>query len=208
MKSHAALSLWSGPVTPEGVELFPNDITFTLPPDCKLTDNQALNSAERWNGTPCMHYAGATPWGCWHFSSLSPVPVYDDSWGPAFIHRDSGGINGIARARTWEDAYGIVEDEFLPAATETEEEWIEEYGEGYTEDACWQEAYGYRSNGRKEADGTVSTIYQKDLNGDRLDTLTCNLRAELNILLYVQNQYSDYAFGTWSDGLNEPYKVS
>ncbi len=29
-----------------------------------------------------------------------PIPVYDDGWGPLWIHRDSMGISGIVRART------------------------------------------------------------------------------------------------------------
>jgi hypothetical protein len=38
------------------------------------------------------------------------------------------GINGIVRARTWEDAYGICEDEFFPDCDLTHEELIKEYG--------------------------------------------------------------------------------
>ena len=55
------------------------------------------------------------------------IPVYDDGYGPLFIHRDSMGISGIVRARTWEDAYGICEDEFFPEASETIEEIRKEY---------------------------------------------------------------------------------
>jgi len=56
------------------------------------------------------------------------IPVYDDGFGPLWIHRDSLGISGIVRAQTWEDAYGICEDEFFPDATETIEEIEKEYG--------------------------------------------------------------------------------
>lgn len=56
------------------------------------------------------------------------IPVYDDGFGPLFIHRDSMGISGIVRAKTWEDAYGICEDEFFPEASETIEEIVKEYG--------------------------------------------------------------------------------
>jgi len=56
------------------------------------------------------------------------IPTYDDGYGRVYIHRDSGGINGIIRARSWEDAYSIVEDEFLPEASETIEELQKEYG--------------------------------------------------------------------------------
>ena len=60
-----------------------------------------------------------------------PIPVYDDGYGPLFIHRDSMGISGIVRAQTWADAYSICEDEFFPAATETEEEFAAEYATEY-----------------------------------------------------------------------------
>ena len=46
------------------------------------------------------------------------IPVYDDGFGPLWIHRDSMGISGIVRAQTWEDAYSICEDEFFPDADE------------------------------------------------------------------------------------------
>lgn len=55
------------------------------------------------------------------------IPVYDDSWGPLWIHCDSMGISGIVRAKTWEDAYSICEDEFFPEADETIEELRKEY---------------------------------------------------------------------------------
>ena len=56
------------------------------------------------------------------------IPVYDDGFGPLWISRNSMSINGIVRAQTWEDAYGICEDEFFPEADETMEELIKEYG--------------------------------------------------------------------------------
>ena len=57
-----------------------------------------------------------------------PIAVYDDGFGPLWISRCSIGINGIVRAQTWEDAYGICEDEFFPEANETMEEIVKEYG--------------------------------------------------------------------------------
>lgn len=52
---------------------------------------------------------------------------YDDGFGRLFVHRNSMGISGVVRARTWEDAYGICEDEFFPEADETAEELRKEY---------------------------------------------------------------------------------
>ena len=56
------------------------------------------------------------------------IQTYDDGFGPLWISRNSIGINGIVRAKTWEDAYSICEDEFFPEADETIEEIIKEYG--------------------------------------------------------------------------------
>lgn len=59
------------------------------------------------------------------------IPVYDDGFGPLFIHRDSMGITGIVRAQTWEDAYGICEDEFFPEASDTVQDMEREYSTHY-----------------------------------------------------------------------------
>jgi hypothetical protein len=119
------------------------------------------------------------------------IPVYDDGFGQLFIHRDSMGVSGIVRAQTWEDAYSICEDEFFPEASDTVEEMIAEYGEDFTEDDCWQEAFGFRPNGRRsmengeDRDPIGHGIYAKDLNGDALDLLTPALLAELEITLEI-----------------------
>lgn len=58
----------------------------------------------------------------------SEIKTYDDGFGQLYIHRNSMGICGIVRAKTWEDAYGICEDEFFLEADETIEDLIKEYG--------------------------------------------------------------------------------
>lgn len=114
------------------------------------------------------------------------IQVYDDSYGQLYIHRDSLGISGIVRAQTWEEAYSICEDEFFPAATETEAELIADFGDNFMDDACFQEQYGFRGNARKEEDGTLSCMYAKDLNGDYLEVLTLDLLRELEITLITE----------------------
>lgn len=139
-----------------------------------ITDNQTLTGAKTRFG--------------------NAIPVYDDGFGALYIHRDSMGISGIVRAQTWEDAYGICEDEFFPAADEDASEEMQridamEDGEEKNHaQACWDEAYGYRNSSRKEEDGTLSSIYAKDLNGDWLDVLTPALLAELEITLEIQTE--------------------
>jgi hypothetical protein len=60
------------------------------------------------------------------------IPFYDDGYGPLFVHHDQCGhfsfVSAIVRAMSFEDAYGIVEDEFLPEADESLDEIIKEYG--------------------------------------------------------------------------------
>lgn len=56
------------------------------------------------------------------------VRVHDDGYGPLWIHRDSMGVSGIVRSRTFEAAYEICEDEFFPDCDLTHEEIVKEYG--------------------------------------------------------------------------------
>jgi hypothetical protein len=121
------------------------------------------------------------------------IPIYDDGFGPLFIHQDSMGISGIVRAKSWEDAYGICEDEFFPAGDDDaaeEQKLIEAMPEGDKRDhlqASWEEAYGWRSGSRRMPDGTLSIIYAKDLNGDSLELLTPELLKRLEITLQIEN---------------------
>jgi hypothetical protein len=123
-----------------------------------------------------------------------PIPTYDDGFGPLFIHRDSMGISGVVRAQSWEDAYSICEDEFFPAGDDDaaeEYKLIEATPEGEERDhlqACWDESFGYRGNTRKMSDGSLSSIYAKDLNGDSLELLTPELLERLEITLQIENE--------------------
>lgn len=54
--------------------------------------------------------------------------TYDDGFGPLWVVVNSLGPIGVIRARTWESAYGIAEDEIFPEADETLEEIVKEYG--------------------------------------------------------------------------------
>lgn len=115
------------------------------------------------------------------------IPIYDDGFGPLFIHRDSMGITGIVRAQTWEDAYGICEDEFFPIPSDSLDDWRKEFGEDFTNNDCWNEQNGIRPNGMKEANNLFSVFYAKDMNGDSLDPLTPELCKELDITLEIED---------------------
>ena len=125
------------------------------------------------------------------FTHGTPITVYDDGYGPLFMHRDSMGISGIVRAQTWEDAYSICEDEFFPAGDDDareEMERIEAMEDGEEKNhaqACWDESYGYRGNTRKMPDGSLSSIYARDLNGDSLNRLPQALCNDLGIVLEI-----------------------
>jgi hypothetical protein len=59
---------------------------------------------------------------------------------------------------------------------------------GWTENELFQEAFGFRPNGANVNDTIKHGIYAKDLNGDRLDLLTPELLAELEITLDIQDE--------------------
>ena len=118
----------------------------------------------------------------------TPIPVYDDGYGQLYIHRDSLGISGIVRARSWADAYSICEDEFFPSADD--EAFETPYDQLSAHDrACWDEAYGYRPNGQGGPTPDKDRgVYAKDLNGDSLDSLTPGLVAELELTLDIVDE--------------------
>jgi len=161
------------------------------------------------------------------------LPIYDDSFGPLWIHRDSMGVSGVVRARTWEDAYGICEDEFFPSCDLTQEELVKEYGfkrrhakivreasgveredrlsdyaeevplvqfvrwatietpdpDGWADNELFQEAYGFRPNGRGGPTPDKDFgIYCRDLHGDLLEPLTEKLCADLGLKVELASE--------------------
>lgn len=134
----------------------------------------------------------------------SKVPFYDEhpfDDGKLFVYRNSLGLVGVVRARSWEDAYSVVEDEFMPEASETVDELRREYAferryvkrngvcetieipkqDGWIDNECFQECYGFRPNGPNKRDVLKHGIYAKDLNGERLDELTLQIAAYLEL---------------------------
>jgi hypothetical protein len=122
----------------------------------------------------------------------SPVRYYDDGMGSLWIMRDSMGIVGIIRAHSWEDAYSIVEDEFLPVVSAEElheaydmtaEEFHKLTHAERNETGNWPdlaEGFSYQSN------STGTGIVSHDLNGESLDPLTPALAAHLEIEIIVK----------------------
>ena len=46
--------------------------------------------------------------------------VYDDGFGPVWLYREADGLTGVVRARTWESAYEICQDEIMTLVPEDE----------------------------------------------------------------------------------------
>ena len=106
-----------------------------------------------------------------------PLSAYDDGTGPLWLIYDSLGVTGVIRADTYEDAYGIAEDEFFPEADEATWEAIaEEFDctniEDLGDDPIFQENYGFRPNGANLRDVHGHGIYKKDVNVEGLVKLT------------------------------------
>jgi hypothetical protein len=82
----------------------------------------------------------------------------------------------IIQALTFEDAHGIWEDEHADEAPSIAEILADFPGKDSIEsliyDACFQESYGFRPNGRNASDVHGHGIYQKDLNGMQAGELT------------------------------------
>lgn len=133
------------------------------------------------------------------FETRYPVRrFYDDGDGPVWIYQDAGGLLGIVRARSWENAWSIVGDEILDDANEAgiAEHFAEAYAAkraqypGQTDEQInahdapdLPEGCGYRNNGNGSNPWNQTAIYQEDLNGSQLRLLTYDDMAELGIRL-------------------------
>lgn len=83
--------------------------------------------------------------------------------------------------------YPLDEKGFEFVRWETRETPAEEGEELWPENALFQEAFGFRPNGPNSRDTLKHGIYSKDLNGDRLEPLTAELLAELELTLEIQD---------------------
>ena len=123
----------------------------------------------------------------------SEIKYYDDGFGPFWIYQDASGLLGVVRAQTWNDAWEIVEDEFLPVVSP--EDIHEAYGFDNREEfdrvvaRCdrgeinhpeLSEGYSYQSN------ATGTGVVMHDLNGEKLDPLTTELADRLEIKIVVK----------------------
>lgn len=119
-------------------------------------------------------------------------PEADESW-PELVAeygkiRESVKIirrDGVERDCKPED-YPLTLGEFVRWETrETTPETEEGRNEAVANNALFQDAFGFRPNGPNASDTIGHGIYSKDLNGDRLEVLTSELIAELEISLEI-----------------------
>ena len=140
-------------------------------PKTEQDDDVLILDTERIESVHALAFADDTP------DDGSKLAFYDDGFGPLWILIDSISLVGIIRARSFEDAYNIAEDELYSEADVTNwEEEAQSMGfsdvDTFIESAIFQESYGFRPNGCNMKDVHKHGIYQKDLNGDRLCRLT------------------------------------
>lgn len=109
------------------------------------------------------------------------IKTYDDGFGPLWISRDSMGICGIVRARTWYDANDICEDEFFPEASETLDEMRKEYG--------------YREINEKVVRDTAYGVHTEIIDRDGFN-FVFNLNSSERLV-----RDSDYSGGSLPEGL-------
>ena len=127
------------------------------------------------------------------------LPTYDDGFGPLWIHRHSIGISGIVRAQTWEEAYGICEDEFFPEADETIAELQKEFG--FT-----REYVNIVNDGTAEREATLADYGDKGLK-DGISFVRWDLRETPNSEAWVDNELFQEAYGFRPNGPNVRDKI-
>lgn len=108
------------------------------------------------------------------------VSIWDDGFGPLWVHRSSFGVDGIVRAQSWAEGEECFYNELAPDGEEPETpEQIE--------DSSWNEFNGFRG-GMPVDTKLKSNIYAKDVNYDAFDFLTPQLAKELELEIFVENQ--------------------
>lgn len=58
----------------------------------------------------------------------TPIPTYDDGFGPLWLYKSANGSCGIVRTQSWETAFELVEDEILSPIPNDIESISEAYG--------------------------------------------------------------------------------
>jgi hypothetical protein len=105
----------------------------------------------------------------------NPVRIWDEGWGPLWVYRETLGVVGVVRARTWEEAHECVVDEIMCDAD------LDDPDNQPDEQGNLPEGLHWRSNGVPSQEGLSSPLAAEDLNGSLLDALTDELAEELGL---------------------------
>lgn len=133
------------------------------------------------------------------FEHGTPVSIYDDGYGPMFIHRDSMGVSGIVRALTWEDAYSICEDEFFPECDSTIEDLRKEYNFSRRSAKMVKDSHGAEREAVFPADYPNGKLAE-NLHFLRFDTIETPCEDENG---WAENDLFCEAYGFRPNGPNE-----
>ena len=133
-----------------------------------------------------------------------PLPFYDDGYGPLFIFKESCGAwlfpVALIRAKNWNDAYEICQDEFHSEAGSIDDILKEcnfKTMEQAIDDAGFQETYGFRPNGANSTDVHKHGIFVRDHNG-RLEESTIKSLAKDGITVRLK-PWVTVCFEDWSE---------
>ena len=126
-----------------------------------ITDDQSLNGAR---------------YGSEHNPGQYQLRIWDDSFGPLWIYRETLGPVGIVRAQTWYDAHECVVDEIMDDG---------DMDDAHDESGELWEGYHYRGNGIPSNPALKSPVAAEDLNGSSLTLLDNDLAKALGIVLLI-----------------------
>lgn len=113
------------------------------------------------------------------------VKWYDDGYGQLYVYSETIGVCGVVRAKSWESAYEICQDEIMDGSSFAE--MIEDCGLTPEDVAAIEkggdlpDGYAYRSN----SDGG-KCLCVEDVNGSALDLLTPELAETLGLTVNVR----------------------
>ena len=111
-----------------------------------------------------------------------PIRICDRGVGDLWLYRDSVGVAGVVRSRTFEEAWQCVVDEILPdAAPDQPDNQLDLHADELPEGIY------RRSKGAPTNEGLRSPLAREDLNGSLLQPLTAGELERLGITLYVED---------------------
>lgn len=123
------------------------------------------------------------------------VKTYDDGYGPLWIARNSLGLVGIVRAKSFEQAHEICEDELFPEADETIDEIRAEYNKRIHHVKIVRD--GDTERPERETDYVDGKLAVEFVRWERVETLAAEGED-----VWPENELFQEAFGFRPNGAN------